>query len=763
MATVYLARQASLDRPVALKILSADLARDPQFVERFQREARTAASLEHPNIVQIYDVGQTDGVFYIAMRYVAGITLADLLQTEGRLRLDRAIGLLTQIAAALDYAHDGPAHVIHRDLKPGNVLVESGDRATLVDFGIAQASSATRLTRYNSMIGTPEYMAPEQIEGHSLAPTTDLYALGIIAYELLAGREPFRSDVPTGVLYQQVHAPMPSLRALRPDVPAYVEAAIQRMLSKKPQDRFRSGNDFVRALSGSVRVSVGRDSHPRAAVLVAGAAAAVLAGLVISAATLASGSASGMFVSSVATVAPLAASIASTPTIDAPATAVATQPATIETPASTTSLEGSCRTALANVDGVWSSNIGDAAILLEHVRATDPTCHDDSGTVTDKLYAAYVALGQQYVDMDQSDLAVTQFDKAINLAPSRSEAPVYRMLATTYHDGLVARGRGDVDQAIDRLGSVVQSQRDYARGRALSALADLYLARADNRSAGGQLQAAQADVDQVLGLQPDNSHAAQLRQDLRLRLAPATSTPVPAPPVTDVTSISLGTSVGGRSMTAARIGNGPVRLGITGSLHGGRELSAYQFLQWLSQTLQTDPAQVPSQLTVYVLPTADPDDVGRATGFNLNGVDINRNFPMNWRAETCGAPGGRYGPTGCKANGGGSTALSEPESRAVRALVQDQQLVCLLIVNSGLSVISSRNGGGGIGEPVARRLSGLTGLPYVPTYTAYPVTGQLVDWVESLGKMGVEVNMPATFANDRGYQVVQSVFEYLAQ
>jgi hypothetical protein len=159
----------------------------------------------------------------------------------------------------------------------------------------------------------------------------------------------------------------------------------------------------------------------------------------------------------------------------------------------------------------------------------------------------------------------------------------------------------------------------------------------------------------------------------------------------------------------------------------------------------------------------NPDDLPVGTGFNARGVDLNRNFPPNWVSETCGAPGGRYGPTGCKRGGGGSSPFSEPESQAVRALVEGEKLQALLIMNAGISVISSRNGGGGRGEPLANYLGNLLGIRYVPTFAQYPVTGQLVDWVEDAGLIGVEINMPRFFSFERGRQVVQAAMNHLAQ
>jgi tRNA A-37 threonylcarbamoyl transferase component Bud32 len=249
MATVYKARQEKLDRFVALKVLRPELAGDQEVVARFVREAATAARLEHPNIVPIYDVGAADGVQYIAMRYMAGGTLGDLLARSGPLRFPVALALLEQIAEALDYAH--AQGVVHRDLKPGNILLESSShRASLTDFGIARAGEGSLLTFVGQVAGTPEYMAPEQAQGQPVDARADLYALGILAYEMLSGRVPFEADSGVAVLHQQVFSPPTPLHSLRSDAPSSAHAAVMRMLAKKPGERFPSGVAFIAALQG---------------------------------------------------------------------------------------------------------------------------------------------------------------------------------------------------------------------------------------------------------------------------------------------------------------------------------------------------------------------------------------------------------------------------------------------------------------------------------------------------------------------------------
>jgi serine/threonine protein kinase/sugar lactone lactonase YvrE len=247
MATVYRALQPNLGRFVALKVLSSELSHDPDFVTRFQREARVAARLEHPNIVPIYDIGQADGIFYIAMRLVPGQSLADIIAAEGPLPLDRVRRLLTQVASALDYAHR--LGVVHRDVKPSNMLVEENDHLSLADFGIARATDASHLTRFGVLVGTPRFMAPEQVQGLDVDYRADLYSLGVVGYLMVTGHVPFDADSVGTLLHKHVYDPPPSARLSRPDLPESIDAALARMLAKQPGERYPTAAGFVTALN----------------------------------------------------------------------------------------------------------------------------------------------------------------------------------------------------------------------------------------------------------------------------------------------------------------------------------------------------------------------------------------------------------------------------------------------------------------------------------------------------------------------------------
>ena len=245
MADVYLARDRLLDRPVAVKVLFPEYATDPNFVERFRREAQAAANLTHPNIVGVYDFGQQGGTYFIVMEYVNGRTLAEVLRADGKLAPVQAATLSSEVAAALGFAHRNG--VVHRDVKPGNILVTSHGDVKVADFGIARVANAgtdAGLTQAGSVMGTATYFSPEQAQGATPDPRSDLYSLGIVMYEMVGGRPPFQGDNPVSIAYKQVHEAPPRLRDLTPDVPVAYEAIVTKLLAKNPDARYPSADDL---------------------------------------------------------------------------------------------------------------------------------------------------------------------------------------------------------------------------------------------------------------------------------------------------------------------------------------------------------------------------------------------------------------------------------------------------------------------------------------------------------------------------------------
>ena len=246
MGTVYLGHDTVLDRQVAVKMLAPHLAWDREFVDRFMREARTAARLDHPNIVTIHDVGQLDSIPYLVMQYMPGETLESRLRRRGILPLHETLHILRSLAGALDCAHSHG--VIHRDVKPANVILGPAGRVTLTDFGVARAAQESRLTNTGASVGTPQYISPEQLRGSEIDVRADQYSLGVVAYQMLTGHLPFEADNTPALMYQVVHEPPPPIARYRQDLPDSAQQVLNRALAKDPRDRYRTVTEFVGAL-----------------------------------------------------------------------------------------------------------------------------------------------------------------------------------------------------------------------------------------------------------------------------------------------------------------------------------------------------------------------------------------------------------------------------------------------------------------------------------------------------------------------------------
>ncbi|MEI7889541.1 MAG: Stk1 family PASTA domain-containing Ser/Thr kinase [Actinomycetes bacterium] len=269
MADVYLANDSELGRKVALKVLHRRFASDPEFVGRFRLEAEAAAGLQHPNVVSVYDRGDWDGTSYIAMEYLPGRTLKDLIREEAPLAPERAVHIGIQVARAAQFAHRGS--IVHRDLKPQNVMVSSDDRATVTDFGIARAGAAG-VTEAGSIMGTAHYISPEQAQGHEAGPAADIYSIGIVLYEMLTGKVPFDAESPVAIAMKQVTAEPPVPSSVVGGVPADLDAVVLWALRKSPADRPADAEELIRALDQvGERLRAGGDTS--ATVAFTGAAA----------------------------------------------------------------------------------------------------------------------------------------------------------------------------------------------------------------------------------------------------------------------------------------------------------------------------------------------------------------------------------------------------------------------------------------------------------------------------------------------------------
>jgi putative two-component system response regulator len=260
MATVYKAHHNGLDRYVAIKVLPDFFAEDEAYRDRFQQEARSIARLKHPNILNVFDFGQERGITYLVLELVEGGTLSDRL--GGQMDLQEVVAFLRPLAGALDHAHS--QGVLHRDIKPSNILLHRDRTPVLADFGLAKmAAPVKKLTVSGIVMGTPEYMSPEQAVGGPLGPASDLYALGIVAYEMLTGRVPFQADTPVAVLLSHLNKEMPPTPELSLELSGHVEKALRQVLAKSPIERFTTASQFVAALTPAAWPSRGLPSANR--------------------------------------------------------------------------------------------------------------------------------------------------------------------------------------------------------------------------------------------------------------------------------------------------------------------------------------------------------------------------------------------------------------------------------------------------------------------------------------------------------------------
>ena len=246
MANVYLAYDTILDRDVAVKVLRGDLSNDEKFVRRFQREALNASSLSHPNIVEVYDVGEDNGQYFIVMEYIEGKNLKDLLKKRGKLTTSEVVDIMSQIADGLSVAHD--SYIIHRDIKPQNIMILENGLVKITDFGIAMAMNATQLTQTNSVMGSVHYLPPEQASGKGSTLKSDIYSMGILMYELLTGKLPYRGENAVEIALKHLKEPLPSIRDELPDLPQSVENVILKAAAKNPKNRYNDAREMYEDL-----------------------------------------------------------------------------------------------------------------------------------------------------------------------------------------------------------------------------------------------------------------------------------------------------------------------------------------------------------------------------------------------------------------------------------------------------------------------------------------------------------------------------------
>ena len=254
MAEVYKALQPSMDRMVGIKILSAGLAHDHQFVARFRREVQMVASLEHPHILPVIDFGESDDTLYLVMRYVNGGTLHDLIE-HGPMPPATVLRYLTEIGEAIDYAHE--RRVVHRDIKPRNVLLDQQGNPFIADFGLAKLIESSGITNSGvEMIGTPHYMSPEQARGQPVDGRSDLYSLGVLLFEMLTGRVPFDGDSTVGIVMKHINATVPDVTESWPNLPPALNAVVARAMAKEPDDRYPTAHALTAAVAEALGAAV---------------------------------------------------------------------------------------------------------------------------------------------------------------------------------------------------------------------------------------------------------------------------------------------------------------------------------------------------------------------------------------------------------------------------------------------------------------------------------------------------------------------------
>ena len=253
MANVYLGQDTILDRKVAIKVLRGDLANDEKFIRRFQREALSASSLSHPNIVEMYDVGEDNGNYYIVMEYIEGKTLKQLLKKRGKLTTREAVDIMIQLADGISEAHD--SYIIHRDIKPQNIMIKEDGKIKITDFGIAMALNSTQLTQTNSVMGSVHYLPPEQASGKGSTIKSDIYSMGILFYELLTGVLPFKGDNAVEIALKHLKEPIPSVRKQNSSIPQSIENIILKCTAKNPKNRY----DDVKEMSRDLKVCLEPD------------------------------------------------------------------------------------------------------------------------------------------------------------------------------------------------------------------------------------------------------------------------------------------------------------------------------------------------------------------------------------------------------------------------------------------------------------------------------------------------------------------------
>lgn len=637
MADVYLAEDIVLKRNTALKILLDTLALDAQFVQRFRREAQIVAQLSHPNIVQVFSVGVLpQGAPYIAMQFIDGGSLRDKLRqlaSRGKLlTTEQTLNIVRQVALALGVAHK--ANVVHRDMKPGNVLVRPDGTPVLVDLGIAIVGGGPKLTQTGSLIGTPNYMSPEQVRGKPLDGRSDLYSLGIILYEMLAGLRPFEADESIAVLHQQVYEEPVPLHHYRPDLSQVTLDIVKTCLQKEPDHRYQDTDALIVAIDQALRAegAIGPNPH----------------------------------VTEVLTSLPDSALISRQKVVQTPdVESRAASPAAVSAPPEAKPPRRKIP--------IWAV----ATLFI--------------------LTAVVVAL---FVFQPFNPPVATPTVRVSNNQPSENDED-----AT------------EVDTVSDSAG----------------AEATLPVEPADLAASASTEQ--DTPIDTAVPTTPP------------IPTATATPSPIPLP---QSTTWELGRSSNNRPLNITQIGDGPKHLLFIGGIHGNEPMTNDLVTQMMRH-FQENLALVPPDVSLYFLPTLNPDGLVADDRYTPGGVDLNRNWDTPTWVKDSPEPGG------IKQNSGGTTPFSEPETAALSnfllGLLNNAQTesVIVILYHHHAGAPSWGNVQPGYiqyGSPVspsvelAQTLSASSGYAYFPYWDgAYTPTGEAIQWSAIQGIAAVDIEL----------------------
>lgn len=521
-AIVYKALDTELDRIVAIKILPSFLVRDPEYLERFRREAQATAQLDGPHILNVFDYGEKDGYTYLVMSYISGGTLQDRL---GRpMAIEEVVDIISQVGEGLAFAHK--RGVVHRDIKPGNILLTEDGQAVIADLGIAKILAASPLTKTSTVIGTPEYMSPEQgIGAKNVDERSDIYALGVMLYEMLTGQVPFQADTPLALVHKHVYEPPPLPHSLNPTIPPAIERVVLKALDKKPEARYQNVEQMVEALCkaanrpvpewvGKAHVEPPTRRESRVGLVfprVGRQGLAILGVLAIVCLLLLGGwfayqshrsqQAAMHYNRGVIYLNGGSWEVAIYEFDQALAINPGYKDAVAKRAEAQKQLE--LKSLLEKADDLYAEADWAACIeKLEQIRELDPS-YDRVGT---KLFDAYHNYGQALVEEDQLSQAVEQFDKALKLNPESSEVQAKRDLITAYLKGVAAYNNGQWEDAIESLAKVYDSQADFKKTQEL--LYTAYVRRGQELVEAGSIEEGNACCEQALKIRPGGSEAS---------------------------------------------------------------------------------------------------------------------------------------------------------------------------------------------------------------------------------------------------------------